>query len=236
MSQGLPKAVAAILVGGLGTRLAAVVSDRPKPLAEVGGRPFLDRLFEQLAAAGVPEAVLLTGHMGDRVEARYGAAHGAVAVRYSHEETPMGTGGALRLALSHLATPTVLLLNGDSFVDVDVRALLADHAKRPGPSATMTLVHVPDASRYGRVEIDPERAVTSFVEKGGDASPGWINAGVTAIDRSLIEALPEGQPLSLERDAMPGWAAARQLFGFPTEGRFIDIGTPTSYAESQTFF
>ena len=121
---------AAILAGGLGTRLRSVVPDRPKVLAEIGGRPFIEILLDQVAAAGIRTAVLCTGYLGDQIEARLGTRRGPLALRYSREVEPLGTGGALRLALPMLASDTVLVLNGDSYCDADLRAL-SPVARRP---------------------------------------------------------------------------------------------------------
>ena len=158
---------AAILCGGLGTRLRSEVSDRPKFLAEVGGRPFAHYVLAGLAHVGVRQAVLCTGFLGDLVERTLGPAHAGIALSYSREDTPLGTGGALRAAEGLLRTPLVLALNGDSFCDADLRAMFAFHAARAS-FATMLLVRVEDPRRFGRVILDAEQRVVRFEEKSDD--------------------------------------------------------------------
>lgn len=221
---------AAILAGGLGMRLRSVVSDRPKVLAPVAGRPFLARLLDQLRAAGLREVSLLTGFAAEMIEAEFGDRYRGVKLSYSREPEPLGTGGALRLALPLLQGETILLLNGDSYCDANIGELL-----NGGGVLTMTLTHVPDGSRYGRVIADESHRVLRFEEKNGIAEPAWINAGIYAIRRDAIEAIPAGRAVSLERDVLPEWVSRGVVFGVPG-GRFIDIGTPESFAAAEEFF
>jgi NDP-sugar pyrophosphorylase family protein len=225
---------AAILAGGLGTRLRSVTGDRPKVLAPVRGRPFLSRLLDQLADAGLPRATLLTGYAADAVQAAFGDSYRGLRLSYSREPEPLGTGGALRLALPLLNESSILLLNGDSYCDVDIAALVARH-RATGAVATLSLAEVPDESRYGRVERDASDRITRFVEKGGLAEAAWINAGVYVLERSMIEAIPAGRAVSLEREVLPEQVNRGRVFGFPA-GRFIDIGTPESFAAAEAFF
>ena len=233
MSQSLEGVSAAILAGGLGTRLRSVVADRPKVLAEVAGRPFLAHLLDQLTHTGVRETALLVGYAADQVQAAFGDQYRGMKLVYSVEPEPLGTGGALRLALPRLCEQTVLLLNGDSYCDVDIASLLDFH-RQQGGLATLTLTAVNDVSRYGRVRLDEMGLVRRFEEKGGSSEPGWINAGVYALNRDRLESIPVNRAVSLERDVLPGWVASGAVFGFPA-GRFIDIGTPESYAEADAF-
>lgn len=225
---------AAILAGGLGTRLRPVVADRPKVLAPVGGRPFLAYLLEQLRRAGLREAVLLVGHAADQVRGTFGDDYHGTRLIYSEEPQPLGTGGALRLAVPHFAGETILLLNGDSYCDADLPAFAAFHRAR-GNAASLALAAVPDTSRYGRVQVDSDGRVVRFEEKGGDRGPGWINAGVYLIQRDRLDDIAADRPVSLERDTLPAWVAGGRVGGFPA-GRFIDIGTPESYAAADAFF
>lgn len=226
---------AAILAGGLGTRLRSVVADRPKVLAPVGGRPFLTRLLDQLARSAVRKVVLLTGHRAEQVRAAFGEGYGGLELVYSDEPQPLGTGGALRHALAQLDGPTLLLLNGDSYCDIDLDEFQQFHQEQRA-GVSLALVRVADASRYGRVECDAEGRVVRFEEKRPGATPGWINAGVYLIERRLLEDVPSGRPLSLERDLLPPWTAQGIVRGFRCPGRFLDIGTPESYAAAEEFF
>jgi NDP-sugar pyrophosphorylase family protein len=220
MTTALPQA--AVLVGGLGTRLGALTDETPKPLLPVGGRPFLKWLIDILRHAGAREILLLAGrHAGAVVEAF--AADADVYVLT--EPTPLGTGGALRHALGRLA-PEFLLLNGDSLFDCDLRALAAAECD----GAVLALREVADASRYGSVEFD-HGFVRRFFE--GASGPGLINAGVAKIDRRVIAELAAGQPISIEREVYPQLAAAGRLGGRLFDGDFIDIGTPDDFERAQ---
>src|SRR5262245_10496179 len=141
MTSNLSSVTAAILAGGLGTRLRPVVGELPKVLAPVHGRPWLAFLLDQLASAGLHEVFLLTGRGTEQVRAALGESHGGVRLRYSTEPEPLGTAGALRYALHLLTSPQVLLLNGDSFTEVDLTAFLDFHRRRPG-AASLVLAHV----------------------------------------------------------------------------------------------
>jgi NDP-sugar pyrophosphorylase family protein len=230
---------ALLLVGGQGTRLQAVVSDRPKPMAEVDGRPFLGFLLDWLAEAGIREVILCTGYMAEQLEAQLGERHGPLRLRYSRERSPLGTGGALRAALPLLGAPgdcpCVLVLNGDSFFGVPLADLQRFHVAR-GARATLALAAVPDTARYGRVEEEPERGqITSFVEKGAAGGPGAINGGVYLLDPALLAALPAERAVSLEREAFPAWLGG-PFYGFAADAPFLDIGTPETYAAAPAFF
>jgi NDP-sugar pyrophosphorylase family protein len=231
---GLERMTAAILAGGLGTRLRPLVADRPKVLAEVHGRPYLTFLLDQLADAGIRETVLLTGYRGNQVYQAVGERHGDMRLIHSPEPRPLGTGGALRHALAKLASPVVLLLNGDSWCDVDLAAFWNFH-RHSGAGLSLVVVQAGDPSRYGQVQVGKGGAVQAFIEKRGGAG-GWINAGVYLLSRRWIEDIPPERPLSLERDLVPDWLAQRRkVFAFRHAGRFLDIGTPASYQAAETF-
>ena len=227
-----PQAV--VLVGGQGTRLRALVSDRPKPMVEVASRPFLEWLLAGLRADGVLRVVLCIGHMGQVVRAHFrDGSNLGQEIAYSEDPELLGTGGALRKALPLLETDPVLVLNGDSYCEVDVPAFLAWHQERKA-RGSLALVHVPDTGRYGRVHLDGSGRILHFEEKGR-SDPGWINAGVYLLARPLVASIPADRAVSIERELFPDWVEAG-LYGFPTPGRFIDIGTPESYLQAESFF
>ena len=223
----------AVLAGGLGTRLLPVVSDRPKALAEIHGRPFLTYLLDQLSNAGSSRVVLCTGHLGEQIEQTFGKRYRKLQISYSRETRPLGTGGALRLALPYLLSDPVLVMNGDSFCATDLTSLWAWHCNR-GSQATMLLAEVPNTERYGSVKIDSDGTVTQFVEKKQGGS-GSINAGVYLLSRQVIRSIAEGTVVSLEHDIFPT-LMNHGLYGYQERGRFLDIGTPEDFAAAEQFF
>ena len=224
----------AILAGGLGTRLRPAIGERQKVLAEIDGRPFLSYLLDQIEAAGFREVVLCVGWQAEQVEQALGPRHGPLHLRYSRESAPLGTAGALRLALPALPAEQVLVMNGDSYCAADLGEAVRWHHGRGG-EATLLLVEVPDTARYGRVELDEHDRICRFVEKQRAGGPGWINAGIYFLARARIERIAEGRALSLEHDVFPSWVG-NGLDGLRTHARFLDIGTPGSYAAASAFF
>jgi NDP-sugar pyrophosphorylase family protein len=228
-----------ILAGGFGTRLRAVLPDRQKVVANVGGQPFLGKLIEFYSAAGAQRIILALGYRAEDVQAAVGGFAGVADVVASIEPEPRGTGGALRHALAYLRSDTVLVANGDSFAAVDLAALMRLHREKHSP-ATIALAHVEDISRYGRVVVDEAGAVIRFEEKpaagaGRPAEAGYINAGIYLIERSVIAALPDDRAISLEREVFPQ-LIGRGMYGLAAEVPFIDIGTPESWEAADRFF
>jgi NDP-sugar pyrophosphorylase family protein len=226
----------AILAGGQGTRLRPVLPDGQKVMAEIDGRPFLDYLLDQVEAAGARRIVLALGHRADEVFAYISRRKlGGAQIVVSFEDRPLGTGGALRLALPHLGSQTVLVLNGDSYAAVDFMALLALHRTR-NARTTLALIPVDDRSRYGSVRCAADGAIIAFEEKRPEAAgPGDINGGVYLIERAAIAAIAEGRKVSLERDIFPGLCGTG-LYGLRQAVPFIDIGTPQSLRAASAFF
>jgi D-glycero-alpha-D-manno-heptose 1-phosphate guanylyltransferase len=223
-----------VLAGGLGTRLRQVVADRPKPLALVHGTPFLELLLNSLAHKGVREFVLLTGYKGDMIEEHFSSYKASgITIRFSPEETPLGTGGAVRHAV-RFATEPCLLVNGDTFFDADLDDLLGFHRQNRA-DVTLSLHEVEDVGRYGSVIIDSAGVITRFCEKDeAKKGCGLINAGVSLLSKAFIASLPSG-PFSMERDIFPSLVGTGRLCGLPQQGAFFDIGTPESYASFQDF-
>ena len=225
---------AIILAGGKGTRLREVVADRPKVLAPVAGRPFLAYLLDQVERAGVRRVILSTGHMAEQFADVIGHRHNGIEINYAREESPLGTGGAIKFAAAQSNSPHVLVMNGDSYFDADLVSYTAWHAAG-GQDASLLLVKVPDASRFGTVELRPDgEHVAAFLEKQGVARPGLINAGIYLLRQDAIYRIPDG-PCSIERDVFPSWLDAFDVRGWVTDGEFIDIGIPTDYERSHDF-
>jgi len=225
---------AIILVGGKGTRLQSVVVDRPKVLAVVGGRPFLAYLLDQVAAAGITHTILCIGYRGEQVQAAFGETYAGMSLAYSQETTLLSTGGALRLALPLIVSEAFIVMNGDSFCDVNFKSLWEWHIARQA-SATIVLSRQSDIARYGRVSFSADGMVSNFEEKRSGAGPGWVNAGIYVFNSELVRTIPPEKVVSLERDMLPRWAG-HGLYSYQCKGRFIDIGTPESYARANTLF
>jgi D-glycero-alpha-D-manno-heptose 1-phosphate guanylyltransferase len=228
--RGLADITVAILAGGLGTRLRIVVPDRPKVLAEVSGRPFIVYLLDQLAREGAQTVVLCTGYMGEQVENQLGTTYEKMALRYSHEASPLGTGGALRLALPMLASKSVLVMNGDSYCDARLGPFAGWHDAQQA-MASILLTKTSDTRRYGRIDLDKRGSIIQFREKSSEMGSGWINAGIYLLSRELIETIPADRSVSIERETFPAWIG-RGLFGYRSKGKLLDIGVPEAYARA----
>ena len=221
---------ALILCGGLGTRLQEAVPDRPKGLAEVAGRPFLDILVAELQRQGLRRFVLCAGHRAEQIAALYRGRQDAEFV-LSAEPSPLGTGGAVRHALAHARTDPFLVLNGDSHCEVDYAALRAFHA-RAGADLTVVVAPDPERGDAGRVALAGDGRVLSFDEKTATAH-AYVNAGIYVMQRRAAERLPAGVAASLERELIPALVREERCFGFPVPGPLTDIGTPERYRAAQ---
>lgn len=225
---------AAILAGGLGTRLRSIVKDRPKALAEIRGRPFLAYLLDQLAAAGVLDVVICTGYLGEQVREAFGDSYADMRLAYSQESSQLGTAGALRLALPLFKSDSVLVMNGDSYCNVEVCPFRDWHFQREA-EASIVLVEARDVARFGSVEVDSSGKVIGFQEKNMANRAGWVNAGVYLIASSLIQTIPAAGAVSLERTMFPSWIE-QGLYGYRSAGKFLDIGTPEHFVQAERFF
>ena len=222
-----------MLVGGLGTRLRSAYADGPKPLAPIEGKPFLSYLLKLLADAGLFRVVLCVGYRAQQIEEWLGDGRSlGLDIRYSHEDEPMGTAGALKLAYSRYARgKRILAMNGDSILQLSLAAMHESHRKS-GVVATIALAHVPDTSRYGSVAVNEMGLATSFREKNNEQAPGFINGGIYIFEPSAMELIPQGRPASLEREILPA-LLSRGLLAFKSEGYFIDIGVPQDLVRAQ---
>jgi D-glycero-alpha-D-manno-heptose 1-phosphate guanylyltransferase len=219
-----------ILAGGRGERLAGV-TDLPKPLLEIGGRPFLGYLFDGLARAGFHRVHLLTGHRAEIFPERLAreiVRHPELGVEFLREEQPLGTGGALARTLPRVERLAVVL-NGDSFCALDWHAFLRFHAAQPDTLA-LAAVSVADARDYGALVLGEHDRLIGFREKGAEGA-GWVNAGIYALPRSFLEAIP-ARPASLEHEILPAWIAREPGRAYRTPAYFCDIGTPERWRKA----
>jgi mannose-1-phosphate guanylyltransferase len=225
---------AIVLVGGEGTRLRPLTSDVPKPAVTLVDRPFLAYAIEWLAAHGVSEVVLACGFLPDVLREVLGEEERAgVTITYVAEPEPLGTAGAIRFAAEALGErleDRFFALNGDVLADLDLSALAQAHEEH-GARATIAVHPVEDSSAYGLVRRDSDENVLEFLEKTGEAVPGEINAGAYVLERSVLDLIPAGQAVSIEREVFPR-LVGDGLYGRLLEGYWMDIGTPDRYLQA----
>lgn len=216
-----------ILAGGLGTRLQSAVPGRPKCLAPVGDRSFLEIQLGLLAEQGVTTFVLSLGHLAQQVVAEANRLRARFDVRSVIEPSPLGTGGAVAFAMRSLDLDEVLVTNGDTFLGGNLSAMLQPLDLRLQELARMAVIQVPDRERFGGVRAVGDR-VTGIAEKGA-SGPGWINAGLYRMHSKVFEAQPPGSAFSLETQILPSLAANGTLGACRIDGAFTDIGIPDEY-------
>ena len=227
---------AIILAGGFGTRLKDVVKDLPKPLAPVNDRPFLDYILLRLASFGIKRVVLSVGYLSDKMKAHYGHHFGGMEIDYSVEEEPLGTGGGIRLALQKCQTYDVLVLNGDSFFDIDLVSFYNKHSDAVA-DASLALRRVDNAARYGTITLGEFDKIYSFKEKNGADNPGIINGGIYILcPDTFLSETPAGVNFSIEKDFFEKKLDKLNLYGFAYKDYFIDIGIPEDYKQAQHDF
>lgn len=221
---------AVILAGGFGTRLRKVVPDLPKPMAPVAGRPFLEIMLTSLARKGFHRVVLSLGYMAQKVVAHFGDHFAGIDIVNEIEHAPLGTGGALRRAMSRCITDHVFVFNGDTFLDLEVQEVEAHWQKHHMP--IIVACEMPNTARYGQLEINHGR-VLGFTEKGVTGS-GLINAGAYVFPTEMLNDFSIGRPFSLEADFLVNAVTIQWFDLFVSGGHFIDIGVPEDYARAQT--
>jgi D-glycero-alpha-D-manno-heptose 1-phosphate guanylyltransferase len=222
---------AIILAGGLGTRLRTEVADRPKVMAEINNQPFLNYLLDYLNNHHVRRVVLATGYLHDYIEKYYGDKFKSLQIDYSVEEEPLGTGGAIKQALTKIAAEQVLILNGDTFFAINLE-LLMEHHKSHHADITIALKAMRNISRYGIVRVQSHRII-SFEEKK-KVEEGYINAGVYAANQSLFAAIDLPDKFSFEEDFLKKYIAELNMHAYVSDAYFIDIGVPEDYQRAQT--
>lgn len=219
-----------MLAGGLGTRLRDVVPDLPKPMAPVAGRPFLEILLSMLARKGFTRVILSLGFMPEKIISHFGDQYLGMELVHEVELQPLGTGGAIRAALTHCVTDHVYVFNGDTYLELEVDALECLWQKHH--NSVIVVREVPDTARFGRVDVNDGR-VAAFHEKG-KAGAGLINAGCYVLPKHVLDDFPLGQTFSIETEFFVKRLQSTRFDGFVTQGSFIDIGVPDDYVLAQT--
>jgi D-glycero-alpha-D-manno-heptose 1-phosphate guanylyltransferase len=221
---------AIILAGGFGTRLRQLVSDLPKPMAPIAGRPFLEILLTSLASKGFKRVILSVGYMSDKISNYFGRSFDGVELLYAIEDEPLGTGGGVRQSMDMLINDHVFVFNGDTFLDVEVKMLEKCWHARKRPIIIGR--QVSNTSRYGRL-LEFEGIATGFDEKG-IAGPGLINAGCYVLQKGQLDRFPLRHAFSLETDFLASAVSQGEFDVFITKGLFIDIGVPEDFLLAQT--
>lgn len=225
---------AIILAGGFGTRLRSVVADRPKALAPINGRPFLEYQLDRLIGQGIGAFVFSVGYRAGMIEEHFGASYRGVPIRYAHEAEPLGTGGGIANALPLTTGDHVYVVNGDSLFLTPLPPQLALHL-RTGALITLALRPMENFARYGRVETNDDSRITAFREKEPVAA-GNINGGVYLLRRDAFRRAGLSGKFSLENDLFAARAADLPLYAVVHDGYFLDIGVPADFARAQDDF
>ena len=227
----MPDAI--VLCGGAGLRLRSITGNLPKVMANVAGRPFLELLLRQVQRHGFERVILAVGYQWDVIHAYFGEQTAGLNLAYSVEPAPLGTGGALRNAADLLESDSVLVLNGDSYTDVDLGGFVADYHES---NADVSLVVVPTDGRgdCGMVHVDRRGRIEKFEEKQSQAGSPYASAGIYMVSRALLSDTAAGCPISLEQDLFPCWLErGSYLRAYVFWGRCVDIGTPERYRDAQ---
>ena len=222
---------AVVLVGGEGTRLRPLTLETPKPMVPVMNMPFLERTLRRLGEAGIDDVILPAGYLPEAITSYFGdGSKLGLRLRYVIEETPLGTAGALKNVERYIDGP-FFVLNGDVLTSLDLRAMMDFH-QRSGGVGTLHLIRVEDPSAFGCVVHDANNRVSAFVEKPppGSAPTDEVNAGTYLLEREVLDRIPAGRPVSIERETFPALiAAGRPLYAFTTDDYWIDLGKPEAY-------
>ena len=222
---------AVVLVGGEGTRLRPLTLQTPKPMIPVMNVPFLERTLVRLKEAGIDDVILPAGYLPEAITSAFGdGSRLGLRVRYVIEDTPLGTAGALK-NVEQFITGRFFVLNGDVLTSLDLRAMLANHEKKGGV-ASLHLITVEDPSAFGCVVHDADGLISAFVEKPKreEAPTNDVNAGTYLLDRSVLDGIPAGRPVSIERETFPELiASGKKLYAYTTTDYWIDLGKPEAY-------
>jgi len=222
---------AVVLAGGLGTRLASVIGEVPKPMAPVGSRPFLEYLLDYLSEQRIESVVLAVSYRWEAIRDHFGGDYRGMELHYSVEDLPLGTGGAIRQALGLVADLDVVVLNGDTLFSVDLNRLAGAHQEH-GALLTIALKRMADSGRFGRVEVVEGGEIFRFQEKGPETA-GWINGGTYMVNRGLFDRFPMADRFSFELDLIEPNISQIRPRAFFSQGDFIDMGIPEEYARAQ---
>jgi D-glycero-alpha-D-manno-heptose 1-phosphate guanylyltransferase len=217
---------AIILAGGFGTRLRSKVSNVPKPMAPIRGIPFLNFLLEQLIKNDFEKIVLAVGYKGEEIENFYGNHYKNLNLKYSYENSPLGTGGCLKKALSFIDDEYVFVINGDTFFDVNFKDL------QKSKNTKIACKYMKDTSRYGKLVFDTDNTIKEFQEKK-PKNAGYINGGIYYFSSNIFKDFNLGEKFSIEKDFFEKHLYDLKIKAHISDGYFIDIGVPEDYDRAQ---
>jgi D-glycero-alpha-D-manno-heptose 1-phosphate guanylyltransferase len=223
-----------ILAGGLGTRLQSVVSDVPKPMAPVANKPFMDQILALLPIHNINQIILSVGYKFDVIKSYYGSDYKGISIVYSIENEPLGTGGGIKLALQKVETEHCLIMNGDTYFDIDFEQFWQIHNQHQN-DISLALKQVEKPDRYGTVVLEKHR-ILKFSEKQAGLKSGLINGGLYWFKMSLLNAMPNDAKFSFESDFLEKQVSESVIGGYIDNGLFIDIGIPDDYERAQSLF
>lgn len=225
---------AIILAGGLGTRLRSIVKDVPKPMADINGKPFLEYIFHYLKYFNITKIILAVGYKADIIKNHFGNNFNGISIIYSEEKELLGTGGAIKQAIKFSEGNDVLILNGDTFFDVDLNKAYQFH-KQKHSNLTILLKQMIDVQRYGIIEIDENNKIKRFLEKY-QRDNGYINGGIYLLNKKIFLSLDLPVKFSFEKDFLEKYYQLSDFYGFISDSYFIDIGVPEDYERAKKDF
>jgi len=226
---------AVILAGGRGIRLRKSISDLPKSMAPVNGRPFLEYLMDYLITQEITSFILSVGFKREVIIDHFGESYRDIPVEYAEELEPMGTGGGIRLALWKVKGSRAFAMNGDSLFRVDMQQMMDQHVHK-NADMTIALRELNDTGRYGRVTIGQDRRILGFSEKEEKVGKGYINGGVYILEKKILMEPEFRGRFSIEKDCFEQCYPDTKMFGFLSQGYFLDIGIPEDYQKAQDEF
>lgn len=218
---------AIILAGGFGTRVSRVIKDVPKPMASIKGKPFLQYVLNYIIGQDITRVILSVGYKKEVIQDFFSSKYNSLLIDYCEESEPLGTGGAIKKALSMALEETVFVINGDSMFKIDYHQFYKDHTNA-GVPLSIALRFMQDVSRYGIVRTNDRNVITAFLEKQSNQS-GAINGGIYLIKKDFFTTLNLPKVFSFEKDVMEKQVGNSDMAAFCYEGYFIDIGVPEDY-------
>ena len=225
---------AIVLAGGLGTRLSSKVPDLPKAMAPIRGRPFLEYQLKYLANQGIMKAILAVGHKHEVILDHFGHSYSSLNIKYSVEDEPLGTGGAVKKALRHIKGANSFVINGDTMFEADLAAMTETHLDSRA-DVTIGVKDMRQFDRYGTLRFDDDFRILHFEEKTWKDS-GYINAGIYLLKTDVISRFDFPARFSLEKDLFEKELNTLHILASPDNGYFIDIGIPTDFERAQDEF